>query len=94
MTGGHPAARQHKQQKSRIIQYVLIMDLLLEQAAIITQALQDAEWRLGKQADLITHHRDFIVRLRKAGFLKQNADEYSLNAKGYRKFRHLAPKQI
>ena len=70
------------------------MDLSLEEAAVITKAVQDPEWRLGKQSELITEYRQLIERLREAGYLQQNADEYSLNATGYSEFKRLATKSV
>jgi hypothetical protein len=69
--------------------YVSRMDLSFEEAAIITKAIQDVEGRLGKQSELITRQRSLIERLNAAGFLHQNADQYSLKAKGRRAFKHL-----
>lgn len=61
-----------------------------EEIEIITRALRDPEWRLGKRADLIALYRPLIQRLRGAGYLQQNGDSYSLKAAGYSKFRPLA----
>jgi hypothetical protein len=60
-----------------------------EEIEVITHALRDPEWRLGKQADMIPHHRWLIQRLRSAGYLQQNGDTYSLKAAGYSKFHRL-----
>jgi predicted xylose isomerase-like sugar epimerase len=61
-----------------------------EEVEVITHALRDPEWSLGKQADLIANHRPLIHRLREAGYLQQNGDTYSLKAAGYSQFRRLA----
>jgi hypothetical protein len=69
----------------------LSMDLSFDEAEIINKALQHPEARLGSQSELITQYRQLIQRLRAAGYLQQNANDYRLNAKGYSEFKHLSP---
>lgn len=61
-----------------------------EEIELITHALRDPEWRLGRQSDIIASHRPLIQRLRRAHCLQQNGDAYSLKAAGYLAFRRLA----